>query len=221
MVLLWRCQSTSHKPLATLHRAYRAYRSCTTTRLQCNRQPTRNKKEPQKMPLKLTQATPHDAPRIANIHMQAFQTNALLHAQFPTPAAREGLRTTLAQRVIDEIKAPSWTILVAKRKRACDNLNSSEESQLEGEGEGEGEVVGFAKWHRSESKSESESDGDGPESDPPWIWPEGARIAVLDRWGERVDAAARRVLGKRGTTYSSRGRPCYREYLNTPLNTTT
>ncbi|PYH89593.1 acyl-CoA N-acyltransferase [Aspergillus ellipticus CBS 707.79] len=57
--------------------------------------------------LVLTEAQPGDAARIADFHMAAFGSNQLLLAQFPTPAVREGLRTSLVEKVQAELYARS------------------------------------------------------------------------------------------------------------------
>lgn len=62
----------------------------------------------------LDTATEADAPRIADIHMAAFHTNGMLLAQFPTPAVRKGLWTSLVDKVVKEIRDPQWEVLVAR-----------------------------------------------------------------------------------------------------------
>ena len=53
-----------------------------------------------------------DAPRIAEIHMAAFGRNAMLHAQFPTPATREALQTCIRDKAVADIEDPKTTVLV-------------------------------------------------------------------------------------------------------------
>lgn len=57
-------------------------------------------------------ATPQDAPRIAEIHMAAFGPNAMLHAQFPTPAIRQGLQTCVEDKALADINDQNTTVLV-------------------------------------------------------------------------------------------------------------
>lgn len=40
--------------------------------------------------------------------------------------------------------------------------------------------------------------------EPPWRWPEGTDLEVLEGWGERVETAKERVVG--------RGSGCYRKF---------
>ena len=58
-------------------------------------------------------ATPEDAPRIAEIHMVAFGPNAMLHAQFPTPAIRKRLQTCVEHKALADIDDSKTTVLVA------------------------------------------------------------------------------------------------------------
>lgn len=57
-------------------------------------------------------ATRQDAPRIAEIHMAAFGPNAMLHAQFPTPAIRQGLQISIENKALADIDDPKTTVLV-------------------------------------------------------------------------------------------------------------
>ena len=57
-------------------------------------------------------ATREDVARIADIHMAAFGPNAMLHAQFPTPAIREGLRTSITNKALADIDDSKTTVLV-------------------------------------------------------------------------------------------------------------
>lgn len=53
-----------------------------------------------------------DASRIAAIHMAAFGPNAMLHAQFPTPAIRKGLQTCIEEKALADMDGPKITVLV-------------------------------------------------------------------------------------------------------------
>ncbi|WEW57466.1 hypothetical protein PRK78_002933 [Emydomyces testavorans] len=126
------------------------------------------------MTLTLSRAKESDAPRIADIHMAAFGNNAMLLAQFPTPAVREGLWKSLVDKVIAEMRDSKWAILVVLNQK--------------------GEVISFAKWCLPVLESENYEE-------PPWRWPQGTKMAILDEWTEKVEAASEKILG---TT------PCYR-----------
>ncbi|KAH1567043.1 hypothetical protein KXV68_007508 [Aspergillus fumigatus] len=101
----------------------------------------------------LDTATEADAPRIADIHMAAFHTNGMLLAQFPTPAVRKGLWTSLVDKVVKEIRDPQWEVLVAR--------------------EADDRVVSFAKWCLPLSESTVYEE-------EPWVWPEGTNMAILN-----------------------------------------
>ena len=114
------------------------------------------------MALKLMVATEADASRIADIHMAAFATNEMLLAQFPTPSVRKALWTCIARKAADDIRDPHIAVLLIKDV----DLDS--------------EIISFAKWNLPTSSSANEA---------PWIWPEGIRIDILDRWTEEVEIA--------------------------------
>ena len=56
------------------------------------------------MVLQLHPALPSDAPRIATIHLKAFNSNPLLHAQFPTPASLAARASNRARETAHEIE---------------------------------------------------------------------------------------------------------------------
>jgi hypothetical protein len=128
------------------------------------------------MTLTLSPAKESDAPRIADIHMAAFGTNLMLLAQFPTPAVRDGLWTSLVEKVIAEVRDPKWAILVVRDEE-------------------EKKILSFAKWCLPILESENYEE-------PPWRWPEGTNLTILDQWTEKVEGASKKILGST---------PCYRK----------
>lgn len=122
------------------------------------------------MPLTLAKATPSDAPRMADIHMAAFEQNDMLLAQFPTEKIRQGLWISLVDKAVAEMNDPQWKVLVVKDET--------------------GEIISFAKWCLPipEGVEYEES---------PWHWPEGFNSAVLDAWTAKVDDATGGILGTR------------------------
>ena len=120
------------------------------------------------MTLKVTFATESDASTIADIHMAAFATNGMLLAQFPTPHIREGLRKSVEGKAADDIRDPHTVVLLVKDTELND------------------EPISFAKWNLPSSTSENEA---------PWRWPEGTRLDILGPWTEKVEGAAKHVLG--------------------------
>ncbi|KAL8814680.1 MAG: hypothetical protein Q9223_006119, partial [Gallowayella weberi] len=108
-----------------------------------------------------------DADRIANIHMAAFGSNALLLAQFPTPKARTQLRQCIARKAADDIRDLNIAVLVVRD---------------------EDKIVSFAKWSLPVAASESYVE-------TPWVWPDGTDFSVLDAWTEKMEEAQQKVLG--------------------------
>ena len=121
------------------------------------------------MVLRLAFASEDDAYRIADIHMSAFATNENLLAQFPTLSVREGLRTTVAHKALEDIRDPNMAVLIIQDTE-LDNT-----------------IISFAKWNLPSSTDENEA---------PWVWPEGARIDLLDAWTEKVEETKSHVVGE-------------------------
>lgn len=128
--------------------------------------------------LVLTRATKSDAPRIADIHLVAFRQNGMLLAQFPCEKIRHRLRKTLVDKTVAEICDPFWEIMVVRDL--------------------DGDIVSFAKWCLPIPESIDYKE-------PPWYWPAGTDLEVLNEWTAKVDAAGESILG---------GTPCYRKYMS-------
>jgi hypothetical protein len=121
------------------------------------------------MVLRLSPATESEAEDIASVHLAAFSSNILLHAQFPTPASLLALREFLRQDTLRDLRDPGKAVLVVRDTRAS-NL-----------------IVGFAKWDLP-GHDASHSD---------ITWPEGCREEYLKGYYEKVMAARDRVMGGR------------------------
>ena len=119
------------------------------------------------MTLRLCIATEADALCIGDIHMAAFATNGMLHAQFPTPSSREGLRDTVADKATEDIRDPHTMVLIVKDTQVCN------------------EVITYGKWSLPTSTSANEA---------PWIWPEGIRLDLLEEWIGNVESVKDRVF---------------------------
>uniref|UniRef100_A0A8H7N6Q5 N-acetyltransferase domain-containing protein n=1 Tax=Bionectria ochroleuca TaxID=29856 RepID=A0A8H7N6Q5_BIOOC len=132
-------------------------------------------------PLLMRFATRQDAPRIAEIHMAAFGTNAMLLAQFPTPAIRQALQISIENKALADIDDPKTTVLVVAV------VSDDPEKSLDN-------VISFAKWSHPVDPSESYVE-------PPWIWPEGTDLETLAAWTARAAEAETRSVGST---------PCYR-----------
>ncbi|KAL2067337.1 hypothetical protein VTL71DRAFT_1762 [Oculimacula yallundae] len=126
------------------------------------------------MVLKLHAADVSDVDRIATIHLLAFDSNPLLHAQFPTPASLEALHSILSQDTLHEIQnAPDEkAILVVK------DTDLDEQEQ----------VIAFAKWDLPTEVKKVLHEG--------ITWPDDCVQEWLDRYHELAEAAKERVIGK-------------------------
>ncbi|CAO1601616.1 hypothetical protein XANCAGTX0491_005269 [Xanthoria calcicola] len=109
-----------------------------------------------------------DADRIADVHMAAFGSNALLRAQFPTPDVRTQLRDSIATKAAADIRDPHIAVLVVRDRD---------------------QIVSFAKWSLPVSTSETYMEA-------AWVWPEGTKFEVLGEWTEKMEEAQQRALGE-------------------------
>lgn len=119
------------------------------------------------MTLNVSIATELDAERIANVHMAAFGANAMLCAQFPTPASRDKLRRCIAQKAVDDMRDPYVAVVVVRDQT---------------------EIISFAKWSLPVLEAETYEES-------PWIWPNDTDFAVLNKWTEKVESAKQKTLG--------------------------
>lgn len=112
-------------------------------------------------------ATEQDAEQIAAVHMAAFGSNAMLCAQFPTPASRQKLKLCITQKALDDIRDPKIAVTVVRDPT---------------------KVISFAKWSLPVLESETYEES-------PWIWPDDTDFEVLSQWTEKVEFAKQKILG--------------------------
>lgn len=124
------------------------------------------------MVLKLSHATAADADCIASIHLLAFNSNVLLHAQFPTPASLAALQTILAQEMLHSVQTSdkSGKAILIVRDTEADN-----------------QIISFAKWDLPGLANVVHHPG--------VTWPEDCRQEYVDVYHEKAEAAKSRVIG--------------------------
>ncbi|KAI9777812.1 MAG: hypothetical protein M1816_004401 [Peltula sp. TS41687] len=167
------------------------------------------------MPLILSLASPADASRIAEIHMAAFGSNAMLRAQFPTPAVRDALQSSIEWKALADIKDPKTTVLVVRdsdqimngdleggserRLVEVEQVGPSNDEMAGGQtmGKGKGKVIAFAKWAHPVADDEEYVE-------PPWAWPQGTDWDVLEKWSRKMEEVQERVLGRTSCYRSER-----------------
>lgn len=66
------------------------------------------------MVLHLSRATRDDVDEIADVHLAAFDSNPLLHAQFPTAASLNALHSFLSRSSLASLQTTSKAILVVR-----------------------------------------------------------------------------------------------------------
>jgi hypothetical protein len=77
------------------------------------------------MPFILSPAVPADADQIASVHLAAFDSNPLLHAQFPSASSLQSLHKFLVENTLGDLKDPGNAVLVVRDGQ---------------------KLVGFARW---------------------------------------------------------------------------
>lgn len=150
------------------------------------------------MSLQCCIAEPKDAPRIGEIHMAAFASNAMLLAQFPSADVRHALQHSVELKALADIEDSNTTVLVVRGSGMQTIPDEKELSNASGAPSSDGIIIAFAKWaHPTKPEDEYE--------EPPWIWPEGTALHILEDWTGRVEAAQ---------TTAMDSQVCYRKSLN-------
>lgn len=127
--------------------------------------------------------------------MAAFKDNAMLHAQFPTPAIRKSLQTCIKDKTLADINDPKITVLIV-------TTSDSEDTEL---------VVAFAKWSHPISPGEDYAES-------PWIWPDGTDLDTLRAWTAKAAEAESRSVGespcyRMSQSHAFTGTPWHRQRL--------
>jgi hypothetical protein len=124
--------------------------------------------------LYLSDAGPGDAEKIASIHLAAFDSNVLLHAQFPTPGSLAVLHSILSQELL-------YTIQNAQV--------SGKAVMVVRDTEAESQIISFAKWNLPNLSKGGYHVGAA--------WHVDTRQDLLDLYHEKADNALARVIGDR------------------------
>jgi hypothetical protein len=136
-------------------------------------------------------AAPEDAARIAKIHMDAFESNAMPHAQLPTAEIREALQHSIEMNAHADILDLKTSVHVA----IDDATASPEDHSVKEEDDGDldahehgGKIIGFAKWSHPKDMAANYEE-------PPWTWPEGTAHDVLKDWTRVMEEAEHAAVG--------------------------
>lgn len=123
------------------------------------------------MVLHLSAAATADVDQIAAVHLAAFDSNALLHAQFPTPSSRAALQRILSQEMFATIQSDhSRKVVLVVRDTDAEN-----------------QIISFAKWDLP-----GLSKGHSPLRS---TWPEDCQEQYLNEYHDKAEAAKNRVVG--------------------------
>lgn len=123
------------------------------------------------MVLQVSDAISADVEQIASLHLTSFDSNPLLHVQFPTPESLTSLHSILShdmKRTIENAANSKKKILVVR--------DSSRDDQ----------IISFAKWDLPGVQEELHSGAQ---------WHQDVRQEYLDTYHELAEAAKTRVIG--------------------------
>ncbi|KAI4681059.1 uncharacterized protein J4E88_005564 [Alternaria novae-zelandiae] len=129
------------------------------------------------MPVSISPAQPKDAVDIAALHVQAFSSNALMRAIYPTPAIWAALQGCVEEKILADMKEPKITVLVAKH---------TDEAEVREE---QGKTVGYAVWCHPIKAEEQDW------KLPTWKLPEGTDWNVLKPWLAAAGKIVEEVIG--------------------------
>jgi hypothetical protein len=149
------------------------------------------------MVLRCCVAEHKDAPRIAEIHMTAFKSNAMLLAQFRSAEVREALQLSIESKALADIQDPNTTVLIVQKSGASTDLDKKELNNNVGAPLTEYTTIAFAKWAHPTAP-------DDDYEEPQWTWPEGTSLDVLTDWTKLVEEAQKEAMGSQ---------VCYRKSL--------
>jgi hypothetical protein len=124
------------------------------------------------MSFRIDKARPEDAPQIARLHVEAFASNALMQAIYPTPEIWKELEKATETKTLADIQHPNVSVLVTR--------DDSEEL---------GHILAYAVWTHHTHPDEHQTPL------PAWNLPEGTNWAVLRPWKETAARAAEAVIG--------------------------
>jgi hypothetical protein len=120
------------------------------------------------MTVQIELARPEDSPRLAELHVQAFSHNALMHAIHGPPSTWQALQRAAELHFLADMQDVKTTVLVAR--------------------DGSGEVVGYAVWVHPLLP-------DQEHIWPAWSLPETTNWGVLKPWKEAAAIVAEALIG--------------------------
>jgi hypothetical protein len=129
------------------------------------------------MSISISLAQPEDAIHIAALHVQAFTSNVIMRAIYPTSAIWTAFQGYVEQRFLADIEEPKITVLVA---RHIDEADVKKE---------QGRIVGYAVWCHP---VKAEERGWKPRTRK---LPEGTDWSVLKPWLAAAEKVAKDVIG--------------------------
>jgi hypothetical protein len=148
------------------------------------------------MTFQLELARPDDATRIAEIHMNAFGSNALIRAIHAADEHLKDLFKAVENKALADMQDVKTTVLVV---RHVDGSTVNSGTNVSGAGPGnevdntivkdaKGDVVGFAKWAHPIFPSDDYSP-------PLWNLPKSTDLEILRPWRVQVEKVEEEIIG--------------------------
>jgi hypothetical protein len=141
------------------------------------------------MSFRLEIARPDDAPRITQIHMDSFGSNALIRAIHATDLELSELRKAVEMKALADMEDSKTTVLVVRHVNIITSERSLGASTEEGNTRSESrDIVGFAKWIHSYHP-------DDKYTPPSWTLPKTTDWKVLRPWIAEVQKVEEQIIG--------------------------
>jgi hypothetical protein len=129
------------------------------------------------MTVSISPAQPKDAVHIAALNAQAFSSNILMRAIYPTPAIWKAFQGYFEQKCLADMQDVKTTVLIARY---------IDDAEVE---DAPGKIIGYAVWHHPVRAKEK--DWNPPTS----RLPEGTDWSVLRPWLAAAEQIAEEVVG--------------------------
>lgn len=117
-----------------------------------------------------------DAREIAEIHLQAMDYNALVHAQFPNPDSLAFLRGYLEKETVEHVQDNDKGVLVARDS-------------------GTGETGGFVKWLVHCEQNAKSAGEEKAQAETTTQWPAYVRGEYLESYGQLTAILRKEAMG--------------------------
>jgi hypothetical protein len=141
------------------------------------------------MSFQLEIARPEDAPRITQIHMDAFGSNALICAIHATDSELNELRKAVEMKALADMGDSKTTVLVVRHVENIASERSPGASTERGDTRSDAhDIVGFSKWIHPYHPYDNYAP-------PSWTLPKTTDWKILRPWIAEVQKVEEEIIG--------------------------